>query len=454
MSKSYIKAKDLTSGNEFHTIIIFAIPFILQNIAQQMYSFIDGLIAARYLGVEQFAAIGAVSTLVGLLRSFAMGLMIGTSIILAQSIGEKDNTKISNSISIMFQIAIMCSILITVIGCSQCNNLIHLLDIPKELVQYASNYLTLIFLGTIFSFTSNAITSIYKSYGDSKTPLYIMCFSLIINLSLDYLFVRYFRLGIQGIALATVISEALALLLLFFIIRKRVKARLHVNIFHLHEFNTYKECLSCGIPSAIQQSVVQLGFTLNQGFINSFGTTTISAVSAASKIETFGSLALTNIGVAMSTYSAQNYGAKKPRRIASGFKQMRLFIILFSLLSAILINLFARPLLGFFVDLNEKNYPEIMSEGCSYLKTIGMFLFLFGLISITNGTLRGIGNVLITAVGAIASLGTRLIMGLILKNLGYGPASIWIAIPIGWLAGLTITSIKIYSLNFMQNDYS
>ena len=115
-------------------------------------------------------------------------------------------------------------------------------------------------------------------------------------------------------------------------------------------------------------------------------------------------------------------------------------------------NLFAKPLLGFFVDLHSKNYSEIIREGCSYLKTIGIFLFLFGLISITNGTLRGIGNVLITAVGAIASLGTRLIMGLLLKKLGYGPASIWMAIPIGWLAGLTITSIKIYSLKFMKKN--
>ena len=139
-------------------------------------------------------------------------------------------------------------------------------------------------------------------------------------------------------------------------------------------------------------------------------------------------------------------GTKKTRRIASGFKQMRLFIICFSLFSALLMNLFAKPLLRFFVDSTMNSYSEIIQEGCAYLKTIGLGLFLFGLISITNGTLRGSGNVLITAVGAIASLGIRLIVGLILKKLGYGPASIWIAIPIGWLAGLTITSIKVYRL--------
>ena len=403
--------KSMTEGNPIKLILVFSLPLIIGNMFQQFYSMADTLIVGRTIGVNALAAVGCTGTLSFFVLGFVMGFTSGLSIITAQKFGAQDAEGVKKSFGISIILSFALSVIMTVLACILTLPALNLLHTPEEILSDACSYLLIIYLGipasVLFNFASNMI----RELGDSKTPLCFLILACCINIILDYAFILIFGMGVAGAGIATVLAQLLSGICCFIFIRKKMPA-LWITREHLRlSMQEVVSSLKVALPMAFQMSIIAIGALVLQSALNGLGPVSVAAYAAAQKIDSIATMPLNSLGVAMSTYSAQNYGAGKIDRVRKGVFQCILISLCFSVVMAF-VNIFAGSnLAGLFVgnaELEVRNLAKV------FLSVNGSFYWILGLLFIYRFTLQGLGNSMIPTVAGAVELISRALGAVIL----------------------------------------
>ncbi|MBT3174557.1 MAG: MATE family efflux transporter [Lentimicrobiaceae bacterium] len=432
--------KDLTTGKEGNKILNFALPMLLGNVFQQMYNIVDSIIVGKVLGDEALAAVGANFPFIFALISFVVGIAIGATVIISQYYGAKQMDNVKKTIDTLYIFMFFASVFITTVGILMSGWIFQIIDLPNSVKPMAIEYFKVYAIGFIFFFGFQGTSAILRGLGDSKTPVYFLIISTIMNIALDILFVVVFKWGIEGVAAATVISQAGAFFTIIWYLNRYhsfmdfspSKMRFDKSIF--------KKSLKIGLPSGVQQTFVSLGFLALYRIVNIFGVPTIAAYTIAMRIDSFAVMPAMNFSAAISTFVGQNIGANKFERLGRGLKSTLLMINSISLMITIIALLFAGPLISMFTDSQ-----EVVNIGKQYIYIVTPFYIVFSTMFIFNGLLRGAGATLIPMIITILALwGIRVPISWLLSN-EIGSNGIWWGIPIAWIFG--VISVYIYYLS-------
>lgn len=432
--------KDLTIGNEGKLILQFAVPMLLGNIFQQLYNIVDSIIVGNYISKEALAAVGASFPIVFALISFVVGIAGGFTIIISQYFGAKDIDKVRKTIDTMYLFLFFASIFVSAIGIYFTKDIFSLMQVPEEVMPMASEYLKIYLGGIVVFFGFHGTSAILRGMGDSKTPLYFMIISTITNIILDYLFVVVFHKGVQGVAIATIISQGGAFITAILYLNKTHPV-VKLTTWRLHfERAIFKKSLQIGIPSGIQNTIVSVGMITLFSIVNTFGANTAAAYSVSLRIDSLASMIAMNFSAALSTFVGQNIGANKIDRIKKGlvstlFMSSTLVIIMM----AIIIN-FNEQLISLFT-----NDIDVIRIGSKYLIIVSSFHLLFSTMFIFNGVMRGAGDTLMPMFFTLIALWFIRIPVAYFLSAEIGVTGIWWATPIGWFFGMTATIIYYFT---------
>ena len=422
------KERDLTSGNITSGLWAFAVPLMLGNVIQQFYNLADTWIVGRYIGNIGLAAVGSSYTLMTFLTYIIIGLCLGNSTFISMEYGKKNIEKIRNGIYISFVMILAVTVGIIIIFYGFLDEIIKMLQVPKDTVADMKVYLVYVFIGFFATFIYNYISNVLRAIGNSVIPLIFLGVSVVLNVFLDILFVAVLKMGIMGAAVATVISQYISALGTFgyyFFQYPQLKVRKSDIKWNKSNF---KSILSLSGFTCIQQSVMNFGILMVQGLVNSFGTTVMAAFAVAVKIDTLAYMPVQDFGNAFSVFVAQNYGANKAQRINEGIKSAVISIIIFCILVSSAVFVFANDFMKIFVSNN-----QVISVGMGYLRIEGAFYIGIGILFMLYGFYRAVDKPIMSVVLTVISLGTRVILAYVLSAIDFiGVTGIWAAIPIGW----------------------
>lgn len=422
------KERDLTSGNITSGLWAFAVPLMLGNVIQQFYNLADTWIVGRYIGNIGLAAVGSSYTLMTFLTYIIIGLCLGNSTFISMEYGKKNIEKIRNGIYISFVMILAVTVEIIIIFYGFVDEIIKMLQVPKDTVADMKVYLVYVFIGFFATFIYNYISNVLRAIGNSVIPLIFLGVSVVLNVFLDILFVAVLKMGIMGAAVATVISQYISALGTFgyyFFQYPQLKVRKSDIKWNKSNF---KSILSLSGFTCIQQSVMNFGILMVQGLVNSFGTTVMAAFAVAVKIDTLAYMPVQDFGNAFSVFVAQNYGANKVQRINEGIKSAVISIIIFCILVSSAVFVFANDFMKIFVSNN-----QVISVGAEYLRIEGAFYVGIGILFMLYGFYRAVDKPVMSVVLTVISLGTRVILAYVLSSVSFvGVTGIWAAIPIGW----------------------
>ena len=422
------KERDLTSGNITSGLWAFAVPLMLGNVIQQFYNLADTWIVGRYIGNIGLAAVGSSYTLMTFLTYIIIGLCLVNSTFISMEYGKKNIEKIRNGIYISFVMILAVTVGIIIIFYGFLDEIIKMLQVPKDTVADMKVYLVYVFIGFFATFIYNYISNVLRAIGNSVIPLIFLGVSVVLNVFLDILFVAVLKMGIMGAAVATVISQYISALGTFgyyFFQYPQLKVRKSDIKWNKSNF---KSILSLSGFTCIQQSVMNFGILMVQGLVNSFGTTVMAAFAVAVKIDTLAYMPVQDFGNAFSVFVAQNYGANKVQRINEGIKSAVISIIIFCILVSSAVFVFANDFMKIFVSNN-----QVISVGMGYLRIEGAFYIGIGILFMLYGFYRAVDKPIMSVVLTVISLGTRVILAYVLSAIDFiGVTGIWAAIPIGW----------------------
>lgn len=438
---------DLTEGNITKNLLKFALPLMAGNLLQQFYNIADTWIVGRFLGADALAAVGSSYTLMVFLTSILLGLCMGSGAFFSMQFGRKDFDRMKNGFFLSFLLIGAVTLLLNVLVYLGMDFILTFMRVPSEVRLLMREYLLYVFTGILATFLYNYFANLLRAVGNSVVPLVFLAICALLNVALDLLFVLVFHWGVKGAAIATALSQyvsGIGILLYYY------WGFPHLRIKKAHmrwNFSILKDIAGLSVLTCLQQSVMNLGILMVQGLVNSFGTTVMAAFAAAVKIDSFAYMPVQDFGNAFSTFIAQNYGAGKKKRIRSGIRSAAITATAFSLTVGLLVCLFARPLMGLFIDSSR---TDIIAIGVSYLRIEASFYFGIGLLFLFYGYYRAVGRPGISVVLTVISLGTRVALAYLLSAVPQiGVTGIWVSIPIGWmLADLAGTALlKKYSFN-------
>lgn len=429
--------RDLTQGGETRAIVAFAIPMLIGNIFQQFYNMVDSIVVGNFVGTTALAAVGISFPILFLMISLVMGLTMGTTVLVAQFYGAKNYEKVRATIDTGYITLFWAGLVMTIIGVVSAPLILATLKVPADVLPEASAYLRIIFSGLLATFGYNAISAILRGLGDSKTPLYILIAASLLNVVLDLVFVVVFHWGVAGAAWATIISQAASFTggLVYLDTRnKLVRLDLKNLVFDMPIF---KQGLRIGLPTGVQQMMVSIGMMALSRIVNGFGTSTIAAFAAASRLDTFASMPAMNLSQAISTFTGQNMGAGKTERVKRGHLSAVIVGGAISIIAGAAMLVFGPNLMGLFTS-----DAEVISIGARYLAIVGATYVLFSTMFINNGVMRGAGDAFIPMINTMLGLWiVRIPCALLFTGLfGMGTDGIWWSIPAGWLMGAVFST--------------
>ena len=428
--------QDLTKGPVMRSMLRFAGPMILGNLLQQCYNIADTLIVGKFLGSNSLAAVGSSFTLMTFLTSILLGLCMGSGTVFSIRFGRQDEKGLKEGVYASFALIAGLTLLLNVLAFICLDGIRYFLRVPVEVWDGMREYLVIIFCGITATFLYNYFASFLRAIGNSVVPLVFLAVSAVLNIIMDLWFVLGLKRGISGAAEATVIAQYISGLGITAYAMLRCPQLRPGGIPCRVRWACIKEIAGFSVLTCIQQSVMNLGILLVQGLVNSFGPVIMAAFAAAVKIDAFAYMPVQDFGNAFSTFIAQNYGAKKEDRIRSGLKGAILLSAAFCIVVSALVWIFARPLMGLFVEAGEM---EVIMEGIRYLHIEGAFYCGIGCLFLLYGLYRALGRPGMSVILTVISLGTRVALAYILSAIpAFGVAGIWWSVPIGWfLADMT-----------------
>ena len=430
---------DMTKGDPLKHILVFSVPLLIGNIFQQLYNIADLVIVGRTLGVESFAAVGAVAPVFFLITFIIVGLTNGFAVITGQRYGAKDIHGVKNS----FIVSTILSTIVTLVFSVACsifiNPILHWMNVPDNIYHNAFWYVEIIIIGLIITTLYNMLSSIIRALGDSKTPLYFLIVASLINIVLALIFIQIFHLGVPGSAIAVILSQAVSVILCIFFIKYKFPI-LHIRRtewFIKLDKNFYEsayEHLRVGVPMAVQFSIIGISILIIQSVCNTFGSNVIAALTAALRIEQIATLPMMSFGVALAAYVAQNFGARKFKRIRLGVIKTSTINIVLSILMAFVMRIWGTDVIEAFIGTTTK---EIIDIAHKYLLIRTLFYFFLGQIFIYRNALQGMGETLFPLLACIAELVMRAFAAVYLA-IKFGYIGMFYAGPIAWVSASTI----------------
>jgi len=423
---------DMTVGSPVKLIIQFMIPMCLGNIFQQFYNIADSIIAGQFIGVNALAAIGSTGSLMFFVTGWLNGLTSGFAILVSQLFGAKKYDEMRHYVAMSIYLTAAFTIAMTV-GFEIANApILRMMNTPDEVIGDVIKYMAIIYAGLIVTAAYNALSSFLRALGDSKSPLYFLIISALLNIVLDIVFIVCFGMGVEGCAYATVIAQGISALLCLVYIKKKMP------LLHLEKknftvsVNSFKRLLALGIPMGLQFSITAIGTIIVQGAVNVYGAVHMAGFSAAGKLQNIVTTIFVAFGATAATFVGQNRGAGKMDRVKSGVKSTQLMILGWSVISMILVFFFGKYLTCIFVDPSE---TEVLEVSVTYFRTVFWAYPFLGSIFLYRNALQGMGYGLVPMLGGIFELVAR--AGIVFFIAGKTSfAGVCLADPAAWIAAL------------------
>lgn len=428
-------AKDMTQGEPMKLIFFFSIPLLLGNLFQQVYSLVDAIIVGRLLGTNALAAVGTTGAMNFLILGFVFGLTSGFAVITAQKFGAKDFDGLRESFAENIKLNTFTTIIFTALSLSLAKPILTLINTPQEIYADAFSYISVIFSGIFSLVLYNMSSCILRALGDSKSPLYFLIISSILNVILDLVFILHFKMGVPGAAWATIISQGFSgILSIIHIFRKFSILRLKKKDFRKNWWFTFQH-LKIGLPMAFQFSITAIGVIILQGALNLFGSDHIAAYTAAQKVEQLVAVGAGTVGITMANYTGQNLGAKRIDRIKEGTLKGSILTISFSLIAMAIALLFPNQLTSLFIDSSSASGQKIMETSRMYLHGTAPFYPALFLIFVFRNVLQSMGRGFMPLMAGFAELIARSVAAYTFP-LVFGFLGIALAGPFAWFAAV------------------
>ena len=424
----------MTEGSPVSLILLFSIPMLIGNLFQQVYNLVDSVIVGKYVNADALAAIGATGSVTFLFFAICNGIGSGGGIITSQYFGKKDDEAVKSCIVNTGYIMIVFPIVVGIIAYILTVPILNLLDTPVEILKDAADYMKIMCVGLVFVSLYNYISSMLRALGDSKTPLFFLIFSCLLNTGLDFLFVVGFNMSVRGAGIATIISQfvsgvgcilyAMKTNSYFKFTKENMKFNRHITM----------SILKLGIPLSLQFSLIAISCMALQKVVNSFGKTTVAAFSATSRIEQIIHQPYQTLGAALSTFTGQNYGANLKDRVKEGYKKSLMIMVIFSIIMLPIMQLFSENIVRIFVD-----EEPVIVMGAKALRITSYFYVMLGTIYTVRGVLNGLGDSIFALINGIVEVIGRFTVPIILVAIpAIGLWGIWWSVGIVWsLAGIT-----------------
>lgn len=422
------------------SLFFFAFPMILGNLFQQFYNMADSIIVGQFVGEEALAAVGASYSLTTVFIMLAIGGGIGASVITSQFLGAKFYDKMRTSVFTALISFAAVSIALGIFGFAMGEKILLALRTPDNIMSDAVLYLRIYFIGLPFLFMYNILSSIFNALGNSKTPLYLLIFSSVLNVVLDLFMVIVLHMGVAGVAIATVMAQGISAVISFMILMKNLRqyrtAKQIEKRTVIYSWSMLGNMIRIAIPSMIQQSIVSIGMLLVQSVVNGFGSSVLAGFTSGIRIESFCIVPMIATGNAVSTYTAQNLGAGQADRVKKGYRSAYGLVFCFSIIIFLFLSLFHGSMISAFIDV--ESGAEAFATGNAYLVFIRFFFVFIGMKAITDGVLRGAGDVFVFTLANLINLGIRVFVSFYFAPI-WGVEAVWYAVPMGWIANYIIS---------------
>ncbi len=385
--KALFAPRDLTKGSPMKGILLFAIPLLIGNLAQQLYNTVDAIVVGQYISDDALGAVGLTGPIINLMIVLFMGISTGASIVVSQYFGAKDRDSLSKSVGTTITLTFISGLVMSVLGVVLTRPLLGLLDTPAEMFDLAADYLMIVFLGLIGSAYYNILGGVLRGLGDSVSPLIYLVLAAVLNIVLDILFVTSFGMKTDGVAWATIISQAISAVLCFLKLRQ-MRTLLDVNKETLKvDRPIMRRIISLGLPAGLSHMVFSMSSVLVQSLTNSLGNYVVTASTAIMRVDGFAMMPNFTFGIAATTFAGQNIGAKRMDRVKQGTRATLILAITSSTLLTTLILLFGRGLMNVFTQTE-----SIIDLGISMMRLLAAGYIAFGVTQTLMGVMRGAGE--------------------------------------------------------------
>lgn len=422
--------KDLTVGRPMGVIFRFALLVFLAMLFQQFYNLMDTLIVGRILGPEALAAVGSTGSLNFMVLGFCSGVCAGFAIPMAQAFGAKNEDSLKAYIGNSLWLCIAFSAILSVVTGSLCRQILRLMSTPDDILEQACSYIAIIFWGIPVTYLYNMLSCMIRSIGDSKTPVIFLAIASILNIILDVFFITVLKMGVAGAAVATVLAQGVSGILCLRYIRKKF-AILHPGREHLRaDRRCMAKLCAMGIPMGLQYSVTAVGGIILQTAVNSLGTLYVASVATGSKISMMFCCVFDALGTSIATYSGQNIGAGKPRRVRQGVNACMLLGSIWALLAALVFYLKGEALASLFVDPSN---AELIRNVRRFLVANSLFYIPLAGVNIYRFCIQGMGFSQAAILAGAMELAARSLLGMFLVPL-FGFPAVCVANPAAWIA--------------------
>ena len=432
----------MTEGSLWRSTLLFSLPLMFSGLLQLLFNAADTIVVGRFSGQEALAAVGSVGSLNSLLINMFMGLAVGTNVVVARYIGAKDLKNTRAAVHTAVCVSVVGGIILAVVGIALARPLLMLMDSPPDVIDLSVLYIRIIFIGLPVQMLYNFSAAILRSVGDTKRPLYFLTAAGVINVILNLIFVIVFKMSVAGVALATIISQAVsAFLVMRSLMLREDEVHLDIHQLRIHP-KILLEITRIGLPSGIQSSTFSIANVMVQSSVNSFGTIAMAGNAAASNICSFVHQGVQSISQTVTAFSGQNMGAKKPRRILRAMWVCQAWNLLFTGLLGAGSYLFGNQLLGLY-----NTSPEVIRLGMERMLVVNVPYFLLGISDVFSGTLRGIGYSLLPmaiSLGGICAL--RIVWIATVFKLWPTMTGLMLTYPVSWLVTAIVMGFAFFIL--------
>lgn len=421
--------KDLTTGSPLKLIITFTFPAFLGMLFQQFYNVVDTIIVGKLLGIGPLAGVGATGSLNFMVLGFCMGICNGFAIPVAQKFGAGDQVELRKFVANSLWLVAIIALVLTVPVCVYCRPILRVMNTPEDVFEYAYQYIFIIFLGIPAALLYNILAAILRSLGDSKTPVLFLALSSVLNIGLDIISIKLWGMGVDGTALATVISQGVSGVICFFYMKKRFTVLQMSREERRPDGAKMKRLCYMGIPMGLQYSITAIGSLVIQATMNGFGSVAVAGATAANRINGFLTCPIEALGASMAPYVGQNLGAGKLDRVSRGVIDASLCGFVSSGVLYVIIWLYGAQLTGIFLDAPD---PAVTTYAVEFLRIVGAGYCLLTLVNVVRFSIQGLGFSVLAILSGVMEMIARCFAGLVIApHIGF--AAVAMGHPLAWL---------------------
>lgn len=436
------KVKDMTSGSPARLIMLFAIPLMLGNIFQQLYTMVDTIVVGQIVGVQALAALGAVEWVMWLVLGVASGMTQGFSILIAQYYGAREIKDLKKALAHSYILTAILAAAVLVVSQAGAYGLLRFLNTPENIIGMSMSYLRVVFCGIPMIAAYNIFASALRAMGNSKTPLTAMILAAIINVVLDILFVAQFHMGVAGAAAATVIAQSFSAVYCFLVLRKINIVKLEKSHFS-KDVILDKKLLKLGTPIVFQNVIIAVGGLVVQYVVNGYGFLFVAGFTATNKLYGLLEMAAISYGYAIVTYVGQNLGAKHPDRIKKGVRASAVIAAITSAVISVVMILWGKTILSLFISGDPKQTQQVLEIAYRYLFIMACFLWILYFLYVYRSALQGLGDTVIPMMSGVAEFVMRVGVALLLP-LAMGENGIFYAEITAWTGAAVLLAVNYY----------